>query len=392
MEIIDYLRIARRRWWILVAVPVLAGLAAAALILSAPTSYTSTATVSSGSLVNSEGSPFAGTQATGQFVAAFTAAAQSPQTRQAVQAQTGVSPSDQTDGVQVDPVGASSDVQVIFTSRDRNLSGRVAQATAKEALRQMFTVRADQAVATRDRAQEAATEANAAINDLAKKYQMADPPRVYQNQLSQVASLEQQQATLRATGNAIGAAAMDAPIASAKKALTSFLPILAEYNDLNSRQVAASSDLAQAQAEWRHALALKAAATSDSTIYLGPATPEDKQATLVAALPVIVGIGLFLAVLLILLIEVTKRLRSTRVTSATTEASADEQAAGLDESRTEPESELVPVNGHEPNAHEPSTGDRSPVVGSPMAADDEDSDLLGHAGRESGSEAASSRV
>ena len=59
MEIIDYLRIARRRWWILVAVPVLAGLAAAALILSAPTSYTSTATVSSGSLVNSEGSPFA---------------------------------------------------------------------------------------------------------------------------------------------------------------------------------------------------------------------------------------------------------------------------------------------------------------------------------------------
>lgn len=356
MEIIDYLRIARRRWWILVAVPVLAGLAAAALILSAPTSYTSTATVSSGSLVNSEGSPFAGTQATGQFVAAFTAAAQSPQTRQAVQAQTGVSPGDQADGVQVDPVGASSDVQVIYASRDRNLSGRVAQATAKEALRQMFTVRADQAVATRDRAQEAATQANAAINDLAKKYQMADPPRVYQNQLSQVSSLEQQQATLRATGNAIGAAAMDAPIASAKKALTSFLPILAEYNDLNSRQVAASSDLAQAQAEWRHALALKAAATSDSTIYLGPATPEDKQATLVAALPVIVGVGLFLAVLLILLIEVTKRLRSTRVTSASTDASADEKAAGLDATQTEPEpepepepeSELIPVNGHEP--------------------------------------------
>ena len=103
MEIIDYLRIARRRWWILVAVPVLAGLAAAALILSAPASYTTTATVSSGALVSSDGSPFSGPQGTAQFVAAFTAASQNPQTRQAVQSQTGVSAADQADGVAVTP-------------------------------------------------------------------------------------------------------------------------------------------------------------------------------------------------------------------------------------------------------------------------------------------------
>jgi capsular polysaccharide biosynthesis protein len=349
MEIIDYLRIARRRWWILVAVPVLAGLAAAALILSAPASYTTTATVSSGSLVNSDGSPFTGTQATGQFVAAFTAAAQNPQTRQAVQAQTGVTASDQTDGIEIDPVGASSDVQVLFTSADRKKSAAVAQATAKEALKQMFTVRADQAVATRDRAQQSATDANAAIEALANKYQMADPPRAYQAQLGQVASLQQQQASLRATGNAIGAAAMDAPIAAAKKELTAFLPILAEYNDLNSRQLAASSDLAQSQAEWRHALALKAAATSGSTVYLGPSTPADKQAALVATLPVIIGVGLFLAVLLILLIEVTTRLRANHAATGRHETPALEEESGaaeLDEPATQPRAHTI--NGHEP--------------------------------------------
>jgi len=391
MEIIDYLRIARRRWWILVAVPVLAGLAAAALILSAPPSYSSTATVSSGSLVNSDGSPFTGTQATGQFVAAFTAASQNPQTRQSVQAQTGVGPTDQADGIEVDPIGASSDLQVIFTSRDRKLSAAVAQATAREALKQMFTVRADQAVATRDRAQETATEANAALDALAKKYQMADPPKVYQNQLAQVASLQQQQATMRASGNAIAAAAMDAPIASAKKGLSAFLPILAEYNDLYSRTVAASSDLTQAQAEWRHALALKAAATSDTTVYLGPTTPDDKKATLVATLPIIVGVGLFLAVLLILLIEVASRLRRGRVADSSADPiESDEPAESL---RHDDEVMVSPAGGSATlNGHAPSHADASPdptATGSQGAGD---SDLLEHAGAEAEPQAARSRV
>ncbi|MGO4600897.1 hypothetical protein [Terrabacter sp. 2YAF2] len=381
MEIIDYLRIARRRWWILVAVPVLAGLAAAVLILSAPASYTTTATVSSGALVSSDGSPFSGPQGTAQFVAAFTAASQNPQTRQAVQTQTGVSAVDQADGVAVTQVGTSSDIQVAFTSGDRKLSAAVANATAKETLKHMVTVRADQAVATRDRAQQSATDANAAIDALATKYQMADPPKAYQTQLGQVASLQQQQATMRASGNAIGAAAMDAPIAAAKKELVAFLPILAEYNDLNSRQTAASSDLAQAQAEWRHALALKAAATSDGVVYLGPATPADKKATLVATLPVIIGVGLFLAVLLVLLIEVTTRLRGRKT------AAVDEEAvvAEHDEHATGPDAHTI-------NGHEPFNADASPVAGSTRTRSIDDPDILSDTEQEAAPEAARSRV
>lgn len=386
MEIIDYLRIARRRWWILVAVPVLAGVAAAALILLAPASYSSTATISSGSLVNSDGSPFSGPQGTTQFVAAFTAASQNPQTRQAVATQTGVSPADLADGIEVDAVGNSSDMQVIFTSGNAKLSAAVAQATAKETLKHMVTVRADQAVGTRDRAEQAATEANAAVNALATKYQIADPPRAYQTQLSQVATLQQQQASMRAGGNAIGAAAMDAPIAAAKKELAAFLPILAEYNDLNSRQVAASSDLAQAQAEWRHALALKAAATSDSTVYLGPTIPVDKKAALVATLPVIIGVGLFLAVLLVLLVEVTTRLRGRKGASALSEADEDDEDPVMEDD-DEPAAVADAVNGHERPIPVVSAGS-----GSSMHGSIDDSEMLGHPGREAGSEAARSRV
>lgn len=387
MEIIDYLRIARRRWWILVAVPVLAGLAAAALILLAPASYTTTATVSSGPLVNSDGSPFSGPQGTAQFVAAFTAASQNPQTRQAVQATTGVSPADQADAVAVTPVGTSSDIQVAFTSGDRKVSAAVADATAKETLKHMVTVRADQAIGTRDRAQQSATDANAAVNALATKYQMADPPKAYQTQLGQVASLQQQQATMRASGNAIGAAAMDAPIAAAKKELVAFLPILAEYNDLNSRQVAANSDLTQAQAEWRHALALKTAATSDGVVYLGPATPADKKAALVATLPVIIGIGLFLAVLLVLLVEATTRLRRRDAAAVAETSVVNEESVAADE-----DDPALGPDAHTINGHEPFAVDASAVAGSTRTSSMDDPDILGDGEQEAAPEAARSRV
>ena len=181
---------------------------------------------------------------------------------------------------------------------------------------------------------------------------------------------------------------MDAPIAAAKKELVAFLPILAEYNDLNSRQVAASSDLAQSQAEWRHALALKAAATSDNTVYLGPTTPADKQATLVATLPVIIGVGLFLAVLLILLIEVTTRLRARHKAAVSLRPPRSTRSQGVAE-HDEP---AMGPDTHTVNGHEPFDADASPVTGSAMPSSIDDSDILGDAEQEAEPEAARSRV
>ncbi|MEO3936289.1 Wzz/FepE/Etk N-terminal domain-containing protein [Dermatophilaceae bacterium Soc4.6] len=309
MEILEYLRVARRRWWVLVLVPVVAAALAAAFILLQPSTFTATATVNSGALVGNDGSPFSGTQAAQSFVSAFQAASSNPSVKAKVATATGVSPSDQTDGVTVTPVGSSSDVQVVYSGLTAKKTSAVVSETARQSLDLIFSSRAAAATATRDRAVQAAQEANAAIAALAVKYKIADPPRAYQAALSQVGSLQQQQAQLRASGNAAGAAAMDAPIASAQSSLARYIPILAEYNNLAATQAATQQDLAATQAQYRMGVSLQSAAQGDSIIYVGQALPTSRLSALVTTVIPVFGAGIFLGILLVVLLEVISRLR-----------------------------------------------------------------------------------
>lgn len=310
MEIIDYLRIAKRRWWILVLVPLLAAGAFAAVTFGGPATFSSTATVFSGTMVGADGSPFSGTQGGSQFVAAFQAAAQNPKTQMAVQSATGVGPNGQDDGLTIAPVGTSSDLTVTFVGANREAVAKVAAETSRQSIDLMFAARTASATASRQQAEATATAANGAVAALSTKYGMADAPRAYQASLNQVASLQQQQANLRATGNSIGAAALDAPIAAANATLASFVPILAQYNNLASIQSAANSDLTQAQADWRHATALQAAATAPGVVVVSETTPVNKLTAAAPLLAAIFGAGLFLAVVLIFLLEVIQRMRA----------------------------------------------------------------------------------
>lgn len=328
MEIIEYLRVAKRRWWILVLVPVLAAGLTTAFLLLQPTTYSATATVNSGALVGNDGSPFSGTQAAQAFVAAFTAAAENPSVKAQVAQGTGVSASDQTDGVTTTGVGTSSDVQVAYTDTKAQRAQEVVGQTARKALDLMFTSRASAATATRDRALQANKDANAAIAALASKYKIADPPRAYQTALSQVATLQQQQAQLRASGNAAGAAAMDAPIATAQANLAQYLPILSEYNDLAATQAATQQDLATAQAQYRQALSLQSSAQGDSVIYVGPAVAASRVTTLVTTVVPVFAAGIFLGIILVVLVEVVSRLRRVAREERETQAAAAEPVAG----------------------------------------------------------------
>ena len=80
MEIGDYLRVIRRRLWILVLVPVLAASIVGAVLLSQPLKYRAVATVAAPALVG--GRPTANPQRPGGvrvFVANFAAALTAPQ-------------------------------------------------------------------------------------------------------------------------------------------------------------------------------------------------------------------------------------------------------------------------------------------------------------------------
>lgn len=311
MEIIDYLRVARERRRVLILVPLLATLLAAAFVLLSPRQYTATATVTTNSLVGGAGSPYAGTQGATQFVGAFTSAAASPQTKAAVQAATGVSPNDQTAGILVEPVSSnSSDMKVTYVGTDQDKVEGVARETAKGALAQMFATRTAQAAAARDQANEAVKAANAAVTELSKANGVAEIPKAYDALLTHVASLRQQQATLRATGNAIAAAALDGPIADAQKSLDAYVPLMGQYSDLAAKQVAANSDLSTAQEEYRHAQGLQASSSADGVVFVGPTAPVEKTTRFIQFVLPVLGASIFLAVVLVLVLEMLSRVRA----------------------------------------------------------------------------------
>jgi len=311
MEIIDYLRVARERRRVLILVPLLATLLAAAFVLLSPRQYTATATVTTSSLVGGAGSPYAGTQGAAQFVGAFTAAAASPQTKAAVQTATGVSPAEQTAGIDVEPVSSnSSDMKVTYVGTDQDKVEGVARETSKGALAQMFATRTAQAAAARDQANEAVKAANAAVTELSKANGVAEIPKAYDALLGHVASLRQQQATLRATGNAIAAAALDAPIADAQKNLDAYVPVMGQYSDLAAKQAAATSDLSTAQEEYRHAQTLQASSIADGVVFVGPTTAVEKTTRFVQFVLPVLGASIFLAVVLVLVLEMLSRVRA----------------------------------------------------------------------------------
>ena len=64
MEISDYLHIIRRRLWILILVPLLAGGVVAALVLRQPLKYDATATVAAPAVVGGQSTNHASTRST----------------------------------------------------------------------------------------------------------------------------------------------------------------------------------------------------------------------------------------------------------------------------------------------------------------------------------------
>jgi hypothetical protein len=141
-EIHDYLRLIRRRWWIIVLVPAFA----AGIVVWAhsddPVKYSATATVAARSLIGHVNSPYVGTRSTEEFAADFQATATQKLVVQAVSEATQVSADSIRDGLSVAPVSTTSgmsaliDVKYVTTEKDR--AGPVAKQIALGTLSALF--------------------------------------------------------------------------------------------------------------------------------------------------------------------------------------------------------------------------------------------------------------
>ncbi|HET8600727.1 MAG TPA: Wzz/FepE/Etk N-terminal domain-containing protein [Segeticoccus sp.] len=311
MEIIDYLRVARRRFWVLIGVPLIAAGVTLYLILSAPTQYTATSTVSAPALVGgSATNQYSGSQAVNQYVAQFQATAQSPGVRGATSDSTGVKRADIADGLTISQVGASSVMNLTFTSTDRHAPAAVLGALTDNTLKTLFDTQVSLAQGRVDAAKSALSSANSAIGDWRKKNGMVDPDRVYQGQLDNLNALKQVQAQRLSSGDSAAAAALSGAIATAKQHLPELAPLVTQYEQLTSDRTLAATSLGQAEQQLIDAKAQLAAADPAKVVTLSSVTKVDPVSTMWSTVLPVTGAAVFVAIALVAMLEMLSRSRS----------------------------------------------------------------------------------
>ncbi|MEO7269244.1 MAG: hypothetical protein ABIW49_08580 [Knoellia sp.] len=310
MEIIDYFRILRRRLLVIVLVPLVAVGSAVAWALLRPPTYAGVATINGTALVGTTSSQFTGPQGVGQFVSAFGAAASGPYVLNVVSARTSITVRDLRDGLVVTQVGDSSTMRVAYESGKRETVEPVLTAVVKETLVALFRPRADQSIRDRDAAAKEVETANAEAEALAAKVGRANPRETYQALVSKISNLEQQQATLRANGNAVGAAVLNAPLKAAQTEAAGYGPILADFATVEAKQQATADALASAQQEYRLATGQLTATASDRVVFIsGVSSAAASTAAWSLVLPVL-GAGIFGALVVVFILELLGRSRA----------------------------------------------------------------------------------
>jgi capsular polysaccharide biosynthesis protein len=313
MEIADYLRVARRRMWVLLGVPILAAAITAALVLLSPTTYTGTATVSAPALVGGATSnQYTGSQAVNQFVAQYTATSQVPAVLDAVSRDTKVPRSTITDGLTVAQVGASSVMTMTFTSSDKAIVHPVLESLSQHTLATMFSTQVALAQGQLTSATTQLAQANAAIASWEKTNNMVDPSLVYQTTLQRLNSLTQQWAQLSANGSTTGAAAISGAIAQVKAELPKFGPLLAQYQPLASTRDAAAAAVTASQQNLSGARAQAEAADPTKVAYVSATNPVDRTSELLTLVLPVTGAAIFVAIALVAMLELLSRARANR--------------------------------------------------------------------------------
>lgn len=336
MEIIDFLRAARRRMLLVILLPVVSMAATAGLMLLQPPTYTATAVVDPPALVGALDSQYTGAQGVNQFVSAFQATASGPVVRREVAAEAKVSPSALNNGLEVTQRGTSASLSITYTGDKKDTIVPVLNGVATTTLRTLFDSQVKSAQARVDAAKKSVEDATAAVGEFTAKNAMADPQKAYEAQLSRVNSLTQQQVSLKASGNSVGAAAMSSPIATAKADLAKFAPILTEYSTLTTARDAAVQGLVAANAKLSAASVQLANADPSKILFIGGAHAVDRMQQVLETTASVGAAAFFLALVLVLILEVVARGRLGRESAATAGAAADHGASptAVDEEST----------------------------------------------------------
>lgn len=329
VEISDYLRIIRRRLWILILIPLLAGGAVAALLLRQPPTYSAIATVAAPALVGgSQTNQYSGANGTKAYVANFSAAVTAPVIVNRVATQTGVLPGKVTDGLSVAPIGESSLLRVTYQTHNKDKAVPVAKAAASDTIEFLFQTQVTLAQRTLTEAQASVAKADAALQNFYKSGGGVLPDEQFRTTLGQIAALQNSQASQTAAGNTSAAASLGAQIATLQTKLAQLSPRVTEFQNLTDRKTTALTQLNNVQQVVESARAQSAAANPAEVVSLNKVKPVSRSAALLKAVLPAAGAGLFLAVGIVFLLEVLRR-RPRPAAQVRTPATKERVTTGL---------------------------------------------------------------
>lgn len=309
MEIIDYLRIARRHLMILIGVPLLAGALAVGYVLLSPRPYTATVYVSPPLLMGSQFGTYEGPQGATQFVNDFSAQAVSPAVANAVARTEHVSAGDVRNGVTVTRVNLSSQVRVTYTTTDQTTAGSVALAVARQSMRGMFAPQVRVASAGLAAATKSMHAANAALATFDKKNGNLPVDQQYAALSNQITRLQEEKTLDRSQGLKGSARVISHKIARLQRRAASLAPLAGGHADLLARQLAAQNTLTNSQQVLSQAQAQAAAATANRAVQSTPAEAVPLSHRFVLTVLPALAVGLLLAIALMAVLEVDARRR-----------------------------------------------------------------------------------
>lgn len=312
MEIADYLRTARRHLLVLAGVPILAAALALAYILGNPRPHVATVFVSPPSLMGSQFGTYQTAGGATQFPIDFAASATSPAVEDAVARQTHVSVGDLQNGLSVTQVDLSSRVEVTYTTRDSSTANPVAVAVARQTLLSMFASQVPMAQNAVKSATASLHAANQALADFNQQHGSLPVDQQYKTLTNQISALENEKASDQSQGLTLSASRLGAEINSLRAHAAKLAPLNSDQADLLAKQAAASSTLTTSQLVLAQAQAQRAAADPRQV----QAPPAQKvpltHLVVTTALPA-VAVGVFLAIVLVALLELVAQRRPRRV-------------------------------------------------------------------------------
>jgi hypothetical protein len=250
VETRDYLRALGRRAWILIVLPVVAAVIAAAVVLVQPAEHESTATVLTHPSISLSGSTVA-------YVTSFQAALTSGTILDQVSAKTGIPTATLQTGLTAAPSAANSvTMNVTYAgTQDSATISSVPVIAARDVLTILITPQITSGQAQVNAAQSQVTAAQAALAAFTSRTGLFNPTQDYQSLSSQLVQLRVLRTSTLALGthSSVSAdsavAVIDQEIASTTAQLAKLGPQVAAYSALQTNLSRAQTALQSAEAQ-----------------------------------------------------------------------------------------------------------------------------------------------